>query len=163
MVPNIAVILTDQHRKIIWVNEDFTHITGYTLPEVVGKKPSMLQGEESEKKAISKIRSCLDAGITIREQVTNYRKNGEKYICKLVIHPIYNNDKELTNFIAFEVDGSQVKDESKIPHFSQTDTKYLTSSLRGTEETKLFERLKNTFRRKTSLFSTKIISKKGSR
>lgn len=38
LVPPIAVIITDPQKKIIWVNEDFTQITGYNLNEVLGKK-----------------------------------------------------------------------------------------------------------------------------
>ena len=160
MVPNIAVILTDNHRKIIWVNEDFTEITGYALHEVLGKKPSILQGRDSEQEVVERMRSCLESGISIREQLTNYRKNGEKYICKLVIHPIYNESNEITNFIAFEVDGSKIKDESKLPHFYQTEQKYLTSSLRISEEGRLFERLKRSLKEEQLYLDPKLKLKK---
>ncbi len=160
MTPNISVILTDAMRRIIWVNEDFTAITGYSLAEVVGKKPSLLQGPETEEISVRKIRHCLDAGVSIREQITNYRKNGEKYICKLIVHPIYGMDKKLTNFIAFEVDGSKVKDETILPHFALTNNKYLTSSLRGVEEAKLFSRLKHILEGRQLYLEPKLSLKK---
>ena len=34
-----AVIITDAEEHIEWVNDGFTRITGYTLGEVVGRKP----------------------------------------------------------------------------------------------------------------------------
>ena len=37
---DIAVIITDKNKNIQWVNEGFTQITGYTLKDVVGKKPN---------------------------------------------------------------------------------------------------------------------------
>ncbi|MFN7118762.1 MAG: PAS domain S-box protein, partial [Saprospiraceae bacterium] len=52
MVPHIAVIVTDPERRILWVNEDFTYITGYSLSEVLGKKPSILQGPKSEREVV---------------------------------------------------------------------------------------------------------------
>ena len=56
----IAVILTDARRRILWVNEDFTQITGYTYEEVVGRVPGdLLQGQLTEEEAIEKIRSGL--------------------------------------------------------------------------------------------------------
>lgn len=141
MTTHIAVILTDERRKIMWVNEDFTIITGYTLTEVIGKKPSILQGPQSEPEAIKRIRKGLQNQAPLKDQITNYRKNGEKYICSLVIHPIFNAAHELTNFIAFEVDGDKMLDEAQLPLLNIHE-KYRSSSLKGIEELKLFIRLK---------------------
>jgi len=141
MMPNIAVILTDADRKILWVNEDFTEITGYNLSEVVGKKPSLLQGPGTEREAISRIRRKLEHTVPFQDEITNYRKNGEPYLCKLVIHPVFDQNQQLTNFIAFEVDGNVVTDTRPIP-LLQIHEKYSSSSLKGVEEMKLYFRLK---------------------
>lgn len=141
MLPNIAVILTDAQRKILWVNEDFTEITGYTLTEVIGRKPSLLQGPKTEREAIARIRRSLEHMVPFKEEITNYRKNGESYLCKLVIHPVFNRRQELSNFIAFEVDGDVVKDTGHIP-LLQLEEKYSSSSLKGVEEVKLYFRVK---------------------
>ncbi len=141
MMPHIAVIVTDSERRILWVNDDFTTITGYTLPEVLGKKPSILQGSGSEKETIRRIRKGLESQIPFKDTITNYRKDGEAYPCKLMIHPIFNEQKKLTNFIAFEVDGSKVEKEEAIP-LMQWNEKYSTSSLKGMKEVKLYYELK---------------------
>ncbi|MCB9287048.1 MAG: helix-turn-helix domain-containing protein [Lewinellaceae bacterium] len=141
MIPNIAVILTDAERKILWVNDDFTQITGYTLTEVIGKKPSLLQGPGTEREAITRIRRNLEHEVAFREEITNYRKDGEAYLCKLVIHPVFNRNQQLTNFIAFEVDGDLVNELEDIP-LLQLQEKYGSSSLKGVEEVKLFFRAK---------------------
>lgn len=142
MVPSIAIVLTDAKRKIIWVNDGFTKMTGYSLPEVVGKKPSILQGPESESSAIERIRKCLEREIPLKENITNYRKNGESYTCKLVVHPIFGNEGTLTNFIAFEVDGDLVENEEEIPLMRLGNgEKYASSSLKGIEEIQLYDRL----------------------
>lgn len=142
MIPKIAVILTDANRKIIWVNEDFTYITGYEMHEVIGQKPSLLQGPKSEISIIKRIRKALNAQVSIKDHITNYRKNGKVYTCTLVIHPIFNQSNELTNFIAFEVDGDVVKNTDDIP-LLQVKNKYQSSSLKGVDETKLYLKLKN--------------------
>lgn len=142
MVPNIAVILTDASRRILWVNEDFTTITGYTLTEVIGKKPgSILQGPGTDREVIARIRKGLENQVPIKEEILNYRKNGEAYCCKLVIHPVFDQQQELTNFIAFEIDGNET-DEATVPLLSLNE-KYSSSSLKGAEEIKLYFRLKN--------------------
>ena len=78
MIPNIAVILTDPNQRIIWVNEDFTSITGYSLGEAVGRIPGkILQGPKTEQAARDRIRKAIQSRIPYKDQLTNYRKNGE--------------------------------------------------------------------------------------
>ncbi len=142
MIPNIAVILTDPQQRIIWVNDDFTAITGYSLGEAIGRIPGkILQGPKTEPEVIERIRKAIQQRIPWRDQLTNYRKNGEPYSCKLVIHPVFDRNQELTNFIAFEVDGSMVSDELDIPLMNLNE-KYRSSSLRSIDEIKLYDQLK---------------------
>ncbi|NBC08009.1 MAG: helix-turn-helix domain-containing protein [Bacteroidetes bacterium] len=143
MIPSIAVILTDATKKILWVNDDFTKITGYSLPEVFGQNPGrILQGPESEKDAIQQIRQGLKSNMPFRGEITNYRKSGEEYLCRLVIHPVFDNDQRLTNYIAFEVDGNTVKEEELQLPLLELEEKYSSSSLKVAEEIKLYFELK---------------------
>lgn len=151
----VAVILTDDQRRIRWVNEDFTHITGYTLPEVIGKKPSILQGEDSERDTIRRMRRSLDAQLPFKDSITNYRKNGEPYECKLVIHPVFDDNKNLSNFVAFEVDGGEVPDDSQVRALQLTE-KYRTSSLRGHESIALYHQLERLFEREKPYLNHKV-------
>ncbi len=138
----VAVILTDARRRILWVNRDFEAITGYEIGEVIGMSPGqILQGPRTEPDALERIRQGLAREEPFKETITNYRKNGECYECKLVIHPIHNDDKELVNFLAFEVDSGAVKNENRISLLNLKD-RYRTSSLRGLDELHLFERIK---------------------
>lgn len=135
----VAVILTDAERRILWVNHDFESITGYKYQEIVGKSPgAILQGPKTEPEAVQRIREGLSSGESFKDVITNYRKNGDPYICKLVVHPIYNSVKELVNYLAFEIDGDKITDDSDIPMMN-LEVKYRTSSLRGLDEIRLFE------------------------
>ena len=138
----VAVILTDASRRILWVNRDFEAMTGYEIGEVIGMNPGqILQGPKTEPDAIERIRQGLAREEPFKETITNYRKNGEAYNCKLVIHPIHNKNEELVNFLAFEVDGDTVVNENRISLLNIKD-RYRTSSLRGMDELQLFERIK---------------------
>lgn len=142
----VAVILTDVNRRIQWVNDDFTIITGYSFEEVVGKNPNLLQGKKSEPKAIERIRNGINGEKSFKAEILNYRKNGEEYLCKLVIHPIYNIDGELTNYIAFEIDGNYTDDR----HLSlmQVRQKYRSSGLDNLKEIDLYAKLTLLFEKK---------------
>ncbi|MBR9923221.1 MAG: PAS domain-containing protein [Bacteroidetes bacterium] len=137
--PEIAVILTGPDRRILWVNDGFTRITGYSIAEVIGKKPSLLQGENTEPEIISRIRENLENQLPVRESITNYRKDGEEYCCTLVIYPIFDQEGKLRNFIAFEVD-SDVTDEEGLP-ILQLQKRYGQSSLKGSRAVGIYSRL----------------------
>lgn len=142
MIPNIAVILTDPNKRILWVNEDFSRITGYTAMEAIGKIPgALLQGPGTEQDAVHRIRKGLQQKISLKEQLTNYRKNGEPYLCRLVIHPIFDARHQLTNFIAFEIDATHAPEDLQVPLLEFPD-KYRTSSLKGIEEALLYRKLR---------------------
>jgi PAS domain S-box-containing protein len=140
-LPEIAVILTDEKKNIIWVNDAFLTITGYSLFEVLGKKPgSILQGQNTSKETIELISKSLKKELPIETKITNYRKSGEPYSCRLAIHPVFNDKKVLTNFIAFEMDESNKSIESEFSML-QIQKRYKASSLEPIDEVTLFRRL----------------------
>ena len=140
---NVAIILTDDQRRIIWVNDYFSELTGYDVNEVRGHKPSMLQGERSDQRIVAEMRHCLEMGISFKNEITNYTKGGEIYQCRLVVHPVRNDEGAITNFIAFAIDTARVSDDTALDlmHFS---SKYQTSSLKGVKSLELYERLRRT-------------------
>lgn len=138
----VAVILTDANRRILWVNHDFEVVTGYSIGEVIGRNPGkILQGPKTEPDALQRIREGLASEEVFKETLTNYRKNGEPYVCTLVIHPIHDSDNKLVNYLAFEVNTHQAPNHHRISLLNIKD-RYRTSSLRGLEEIRLFERIK---------------------
>ena len=57
-----AVILTDVNGQVEWVNDAFTNISGYSLTDIIGKKPGhLLQGELSDKGAVTRISEAIKA------------------------------------------------------------------------------------------------------
>lgn len=137
----VGVILTDENKSIIWVNDAFLSITGYSLFEVLGKKPgSILQGQNTSKETIELISKSLKKQLPVETEILNYRKSGEPYSCRLAIHPVFNDKKVLTNFIAFEMDESNKSPESEYSML-QIQKKYKASSLEPIDEVTLFRRL----------------------
>lgn len=100
--PEVAVVITNAREQIQWVSEGFCRITGYRPEEAVSRKPSFLQGEETDRAAVKHIRQSLDEQKHTERVLVNYRKNGEPYFCKVAITPLFNKKNELVNFIAVE-------------------------------------------------------------
>ncbi len=104
------VIITDTEEKIEWVNESFLKLTGYTLKEAIGQTPRILQGPETDPFTLARIRKHLEAHQPVDEEILNYAKNGTKYWCRMGINPVFNNQGELTKFIAIESDITHQKE-----------------------------------------------------
>ncbi len=109
---NEAVMISDNTGCILWINEGFTRITGYSLQDVIGKKPdAFLLGPLSDKNIINNIKLNLFKGEAIVEEMIHYRKDGSDYWAMISIKPIYNDTGEVTHHIAIESDITNRKEK----------------------------------------------------
>ncbi|MCW6564302.1 CHASE domain-containing protein (plasmid) [Yersinia ruckeri] len=105
-----AVVITDVNRKIVWVNEGFERITGYSLAEAFGKSPGkLLQCSNTDQGVAREMRIALDAGESFKGEIVNRTKSGREYWIELEIQPRYNDKNELIGFMAIESDISERK------------------------------------------------------
>lgn len=102
---NEAVIISDNTGCILWANEGFTKITGYSLEEVIGKKgDTFLLGPLSQRNSVNNIKLNMFKGASVVEEMVHYRKDGAPYWAMISVKPIYNEASEITNYIAIETD-----------------------------------------------------------
>lgn len=97
-----TIVITCEKEKIEWVSKGFTRMTGYDSDEAIGNSPKFLQGKDTSVETRTKIRSKLNVQEKFSGKVINYRKNGERYVCKVEILPVYDTQNALVNFVAFE-------------------------------------------------------------
>jgi PAS domain S-box-containing protein len=112
---NDAVIITEAEPidlpgpKIIYVNEAFTKITGYSQDEVVGKSPRILQGPKTDKNELYKLRKALENWQPAEITIINYKKNGDEFWINFSLKPIANKDGWYTHWISIERDVTENK------------------------------------------------------
>lgn len=99
---NKIVVITDSKLKILHASENMFAMNGYKLHEVVGKSPKMFQGEKTELSERKKIRIAVELQQSFETVITNYRKDGEIYVCKIEGYPVFDKVGKLVNFIALE-------------------------------------------------------------
>ncbi|MGF7206559.1 PAS domain S-box-containing protein [Skermanella aerolata] len=107
---NDSVLITeaepiDGHGpRIVYVNEAFTAMTGYTADEVAGQTPRLLQGPGTDRAALDRIRAALVAWQPVRTEVLNYRKDGSEFWVELDITPIADSNGWYTHWISIQRD-----------------------------------------------------------
>ncbi len=100
-----GIIISDKDRKIEWANAGFLKMSGFSMEELIGKNPgNLLQGKDSNKETILRMRQKLNAGEPVVEEILNYRKNHETYWAKMYIEPVTDASGNVENFIATEFD-----------------------------------------------------------
>ncbi|MCX6938184.1 MAG: ATP-binding protein [Verrucomicrobia bacterium] len=102
-----GVVITDAFGRVEWVNEGFTRLSGYTLSEVVGRKPgTVLQGPDTDPKTIARIHASLTAGESVEADILNYRRDGTAYWLHTKIDPLIDAQGRVDGFIAIQSDAS---------------------------------------------------------
>ncbi|MCM1982869.1 PAS domain S-box protein [Lyngbya confervoides] len=95
--------------EIVYVNEAFCQATGYSLAEVKGKTPRILQGPRSDRATLNQLRQALEHWQPFRGELLNYRKDGSEYWVELNISPVANESNWYTHWVAIQRDISDRK------------------------------------------------------
>lgn len=95
--------------RIVYVNDAFERLTGYTKNEAIGRTPRILQGPETDRQQLKQIRRALQNKEPIRCEVLNYSKTGQSYWLELDITPLFDVERNCTHFVAVQRDITQRK------------------------------------------------------
>lgn len=98
-----GLIITDKDANILFVNEAFEEITGWTLKEVKGKNPRFLQSGRMTSQYYERLWTALLSGGTWDERVANKKKDGSIYYALQKITSVKEKD-EIIGFIAVQED-----------------------------------------------------------
>lgn len=105
-----SMVFTDADGLVVWANRPFEAMSGYSLPEMIGKKPgSVLQGQDTDSGTVAEISAAIKDRRTIRTELLNYTKKGFPYWIDLTITPVFNDKGTLTHFMSIERDITDAK------------------------------------------------------
>ncbi len=89
-----GIIITDTNRRIEWVNDAFTKMTGFSLNEAQQKLPTeLLHGHGTDKFVEQQMKDAIKAGKSYSGEVLNYRKDGSELWVQTTISPLLIDGK----------------------------------------------------------------------
>ncbi|WP_043743581.1 EAL domain-containing protein [Paramagnetospirillum magneticum] len=117
-----GIMIVDSTQKIEFVNPAFTHMTGYTAEEIIGKNPNVLKSGHHDETFYKHMYTVLEAQDYWQGEIWNRRKNGEIYPEWLTINVIRDDTGDITQYAAIFSDITErKKTEERIKNLAYFD------------------------------------------
>jgi diguanylate cyclase (GGDEF)-like protein/PAS domain S-box-containing protein len=106
-----AIVITDHEGKIVWLNQAFTTLTGYSKQEVLGTNPRLVSSGEQSETYFAKLWSTISSGRVWQGELVNKRKDGTTYTEEMTITPVTQDvgNTGHTHFVAIKQDVTKRK------------------------------------------------------
>jgi PAS domain S-box-containing protein len=105
---------TDANGKIIYVNEAFVRISGYSREELVGKPHNIVRDSSMSSSVFKQMWNTIQRGEKWHGKITNKAKDGHKYTVDATIFPIFDEKRNIKEYIAIRYDISELERLKKI-------------------------------------------------
>jgi len=102
-----GILVTDvatPDNSIIFANDAFYTMTGYTPDETIGRNCRFLQGTDHSQREIKVLREAIKAAEHCKVVLRNFRKDKTHFWNELYISPFFNDSGSLTHFIGVQHD-----------------------------------------------------------
>jgi PAS domain S-box-containing protein len=101
----VAMVLTDPRaddNPIVYVNQAFERTTGYARSAVIGRNCRFLQGGETDKRAVDRLRDAVEGERDVTVDILNYRADGEPFMNRLIVAPITDPEGRVIYFLGIQ-------------------------------------------------------------
>ena len=107
---NNLIVVTDPtvpDNPLVFVNEYFLEVTGYSRDEVIGQNCRFLQTRpdgtrDDDQDAVRELARAVEAGEATQVVLRNYRKSGELFYNELFITPVRDPEGRLVHFVGVQ-------------------------------------------------------------
>ncbi|GAB4169490.1 MAG: hypothetical protein Kow00108_03210 [Calditrichia bacterium] len=104
-----AIFITDKHLKIIYINQRFRELYGYSFKEIKEKSPKLLQSTLTDPGIYKNMKKAFSHGKTWRGLQYNQTKNGQILEVDVFVSPITNAQGDVTHIVHIHRDVTREK------------------------------------------------------
>lgn len=95
-----SIVITDKEGFVQYVNPSFTQLTGFSLSDVLGQKPSMWRSSRHSQAFYADLWSRITSGNVWQGELTNRKKDNTTYEALLTIAPIFDDQHAIQGFVS---------------------------------------------------------------
>ncbi|MQX37935.1 sensor domain-containing protein [Roseospira navarrensis] len=118
-----AIFITDRDGKIVWVNQAFTRLSGFSAQELEGRTPHILFSGQQDTTVYEDLWATIQRDNVWRGELVERRKDGGLYTVQQTVTPLRGPDDGAQYFVAVHEDISDRKRaEERIRYLSNYDT-----------------------------------------
>jgi PAS domain S-box-containing protein len=99
-----SIVFTDIRGTILYVNQGFEKMTGYSRQEVLGRNPRLLKSESHSDAFFKEMWNTITRGEVWHGQFTNRRKDGTLYDEEATISPVRDANGKIISYVAVKRD-----------------------------------------------------------
>lgn len=117
---NVSISFSENEGDVplIYVNKAFERMTLYRRDDVLGKNCRFLQGEDTNRESVKKLRSAVDTHVAQSVCLLNYRADGEPFHNLVVLTPIvFAGGKQVTLGCQYDL-SKTIEYEGLEPHLN---------------------------------------------
>ena len=115
------VSVTDAAGNITYANQKFLDISGYSLPELLGKNHRILKSAIHPASFYRQMWDTVTTGNTWHGEVCNRRKDGKLYWVRASIKPIFNDNGLPRQYISIRTDITDIKEVEEKLHATNAE------------------------------------------
>lgn len=102
------VSITDKSGKIIYANDKFCAISGYSEDELIGQPHSIIRHPDNNPEVFADMWKKLSSKQSWQGLLQNRRKNGDSYYVQTLITPILDTEGEIAEYFSIRHDLTEV-------------------------------------------------------
>jgi PAS domain S-box-containing protein len=113
---NVPITLSDPSQEdnpLVYVNNAYEELTGYSAEEAVGRNCRILQGENTDPEVVATLREAIDNEEPVTVELCNYRKDGTEFRNRLTVTPIYDDSGSLVRYLGTQQDVTDLRERQR--------------------------------------------------